>query len=220
MALAEAHYETLLIEQHDRVARITLNRPEVRNAISSVLQAELVDAVERCAADATVHCIVVRGAGPSFCSGYDIGSTTVARGREPLAPGAGHGHAGDLAGLVEDLERPAPGDRPDPRALPGRRHGPGTALRSHRGGRGRHHRLPGIADGRVAPHQHVALQRGAAVGEAVAVHRRHVHRKVRRRHRLRPRGGARRRTRRPRAAARARASPPWAGRSSPSTNSC
>jgi enoyl-CoA hydratase len=86
MALAEAHYETLLIEQHDRVARITLNRPEVRNAISSVLQAELVDAVERCAADATVHCIVVRGAGPSFCSGYDIGSTTVAEGESPSLP--------------------------------------------------------------------------------------------------------------------------------------
>jgi len=86
MALAEAHYETLLIKQHDRVARITLNRPEVRNAISSVLQAELVDAVERCAADATVHCIVVRGAGPSFCSGYDIGSTTVAEGESPSLP--------------------------------------------------------------------------------------------------------------------------------------
>ena len=86
MALAEAHYETLLIKQHDRVARITLNRPEVRNAISSVLQAELVDAVERCSADATVHCIVVRGAGPSFCSGYDIGSTTVAEGESPSLP--------------------------------------------------------------------------------------------------------------------------------------
>jgi enoyl-CoA hydratase len=73
MALAETSYETLLVEQHDRVTRITLNRPKVRNAISPTLQSELVDAVERCAVDASVHAVIVRGAGQSFCSGYDIG---------------------------------------------------------------------------------------------------------------------------------------------------
>jgi enoyl-CoA hydratase len=72
MTLVDVHYETLLVEQHDRVARITLNRPEVHNAISRTLQSELVDAVERCAGDTTVHAVVIRGGGKSFCSGYDL----------------------------------------------------------------------------------------------------------------------------------------------------
>jgi enoyl-CoA hydratase len=67
-----ATYETLLIEQFDRVARITLNRPERRNAISPQLQKELVAAVEECAEEPSVHAVVVRGAGAAFCAGYDM----------------------------------------------------------------------------------------------------------------------------------------------------
>ena len=66
-------FETLGVESIGRVARITLNRPERRNAISPRLQSELVEAVEGCARDSGVHAVVIRGAGPSFCAGYDVG---------------------------------------------------------------------------------------------------------------------------------------------------
>lgn len=65
----------LLVEQIDRVVRITLNRPDCRNAISRDLQNELVDAIETCAQDASVNVVIIRGAGSSFCSGYDVGSS-------------------------------------------------------------------------------------------------------------------------------------------------
>ena len=74
MAISEKSYKTLLIEQIDQVTRIILNRPERRNAISREMQAELIDAVQSCAQDPAVGAVVIRGAGASFCSGYDIGS--------------------------------------------------------------------------------------------------------------------------------------------------
>jgi enoyl-CoA hydratase len=75
MDVASRHYETLLVEQLDRVVRVTLNRPERRNAISQTMQRELVDIVEACAQETSVHVVVVRGAGKAFCAGYDVGSS-------------------------------------------------------------------------------------------------------------------------------------------------
>jgi len=66
-------YETILTERIGRVERITLNRPEKRNALSFTLQRELLDAVHAAEYDRDVRVIVLRGAGPSFCAGYDIG---------------------------------------------------------------------------------------------------------------------------------------------------
>jgi enoyl-CoA hydratase len=73
MSVIDAAFETLELAQFDRVVRITLNRPDRRNAISRQLQSELIAAVEGCARDASVHAVVIRGAGKSFCAGYDIG---------------------------------------------------------------------------------------------------------------------------------------------------
>jgi enoyl-CoA hydratase len=67
-----AAYRTLLYEAADRVATITLNRPEHYNAIALGMPGEIRAAVERAEADADVHVIVVRGAGPGFCGGYDL----------------------------------------------------------------------------------------------------------------------------------------------------
>lgn len=53
-------------------ARITLNRPEVRNALSRRMQQELHDALWEADDDTRVHCVVLRGAGPDFCAGYDL----------------------------------------------------------------------------------------------------------------------------------------------------
>jgi enoyl-CoA hydratase len=56
----------------DRVATITLNRPESLNAIDAQLPGALRAAVERADADPAVHVIVLQGAGKGFCGGYDL----------------------------------------------------------------------------------------------------------------------------------------------------
>lgn len=56
----------------DKVAIVTLNRPEVRNAINDALRAELVALLERVAADEGVRAVVLTGKGKAFCAGGDI----------------------------------------------------------------------------------------------------------------------------------------------------
>lgn len=63
---------TVLYAVADRVATLTLNRPERLNAINPELRRELRAAVERADADADVHVIVLQGAGKGFCGGYDL----------------------------------------------------------------------------------------------------------------------------------------------------
>ena len=59
-------------EKTGRIARITLNRPEVRNAIDEEL-AELIEvAVRRACADRNVRVLILSGNGKSFCAGYDL----------------------------------------------------------------------------------------------------------------------------------------------------
>lgn len=62
----------VLYERDGRIGRITLNRPEVMNAIDDDLPAELADCVARANADDHVHVIVLSGAGRAFCAGYDL----------------------------------------------------------------------------------------------------------------------------------------------------
>jgi enoyl-CoA hydratase len=66
-------YETLLYDTEDAIATITLNRPERLNTIVPPMPDELQDAVQRALADAHVKVIVLRGAGRSFCAGFDFG---------------------------------------------------------------------------------------------------------------------------------------------------
>jgi enoyl-CoA hydratase len=63
---------TVLYESKERVATLTLNRPERMNAISATLPGDLRAAVERADADPGVHVIVLQGAGKGFCGGYDL----------------------------------------------------------------------------------------------------------------------------------------------------
>ena len=66
-------FESLIWETSDRVATITLNRPEKKNAMSWVMFNEIKDAFDAAAADPEVRCVVVTGAGGAFCSGADLG---------------------------------------------------------------------------------------------------------------------------------------------------
>lgn len=58
------------------VATLTLDRPEVRNALTPELIAELVGAIEQVGDNAAVRAVVLRGAGGSFCAGYDLNRLT------------------------------------------------------------------------------------------------------------------------------------------------
>jgi 2-(1,2-epoxy-1,2-dihydrophenyl)acetyl-CoA isomerase len=64
---------TLLQEVAGGVATLTLNRPERLNAIDLPLLEDLIETLDRLAADQTVRAIVLAGAGRSFCAGADIG---------------------------------------------------------------------------------------------------------------------------------------------------
>jgi enoyl-CoA hydratase len=64
--------ETVLYETGDRVARITMNRPEKRNALNYQLLDDLDAAFSAAEEDDEVEVIVLAGAGKAFCAGYDL----------------------------------------------------------------------------------------------------------------------------------------------------
>ncbi len=66
------HFEQLRYAQEGAVARITLDRPERRNALSMQLSDELIAALELVRRSQTVKVLVIKGAGETFCAGDDI----------------------------------------------------------------------------------------------------------------------------------------------------
>ena len=65
-------FKHLDYETDGRIATITLNRPERLNAIARGMPQEIRDAVEKANDDNDIHCIILTGAGRSFCAGYDL----------------------------------------------------------------------------------------------------------------------------------------------------
>jgi enoyl-CoA hydratase len=65
-------YKTILAEKNDGVGVITLNRPEVMNALSEALMKEMTSALDDFEADADIGCIVVTGSEKAFAAGADI----------------------------------------------------------------------------------------------------------------------------------------------------
>ena len=63
-------YETIRFDTADGVATITLNRPQVMNALSRVMRAEITEALT--GLPETVRCVVMTGEGRAFCSGQDL----------------------------------------------------------------------------------------------------------------------------------------------------
>jgi len=64
-------YQTVTLEIRDEVAVITLNRPDVMNALNTQMRAEITHAVQ--AASIKARVLVLTGAGKAFCSGQDLG---------------------------------------------------------------------------------------------------------------------------------------------------
>ena len=65
-------YETILLEVHDRVGLITLNRPQALNALNAQLVSEVNHALDGLEADANIGCIVITGSKKAFAAGADI----------------------------------------------------------------------------------------------------------------------------------------------------
>ncbi|MGB8364210.1 MAG: crotonase/enoyl-CoA hydratase family protein [Rhizomicrobium sp.] len=66
------NYETILCEVADGIATVTLNRPEVFNAMSPQMMNELMSVFDETDRDDRVRAVVVTGAGKGFCGGADI----------------------------------------------------------------------------------------------------------------------------------------------------
>lgn len=94
----------IIIEKRDGVATITLNRPEVLNAINTELAQELLEALQDVARDDSVRAVILTGAGRAFSSGGDIreisGWTSPTEVRQSIVAGGG------IAVAIANLPKP------------------------------------------------------------------------------------------------------------------
>jgi enoyl-CoA hydratase/carnithine racemase len=67
-------FEQILYDVDDRIATITLNRPEMLNAWTPVMMAEIIQALDMADADDSVRVVVFTGAGRAYCAGADLSS--------------------------------------------------------------------------------------------------------------------------------------------------
>jgi len=69
---------SILLDVADGIARLTLNRPEVGNAIDLEMARNLLAAAIRCQTDEAIRCVVLTGSGRLFCAGGDVGQMAAA----------------------------------------------------------------------------------------------------------------------------------------------
>ncbi|HLF40726.1 MAG TPA: enoyl-CoA hydratase-related protein, partial [Acidimicrobiia bacterium] len=104
----------VLYEERDAVAFVTLNRPQKKNTLTEAVVAGIADGIDRATASREVRAVVLRGAGGTFCAGYDLTDPSVAsafvhEGGEG-EPGGGDPSAGP--GWRSPFDAPRPGPRP------------------------------------------------------------------------------------------------------------
>ncbi len=95
-------YETLTVEKDGAVDWLTLNRPEMLNAINVTMVTELRDYFGSLYEDDSVRIVVMRGAGRAFCAGLDIKASEA---REENPYGGGMGFQGYLAEVYIRMRR-------------------------------------------------------------------------------------------------------------------
>ena len=95
----------VLTEDHGPVRHVVLNRPEKRNAFNGDLVLATGEALRAAAADNSVRCVVIRGAGPMFSSGMDLASLA-ALSEAPDDLRAFRGACLDAWNLAEEMTKP------------------------------------------------------------------------------------------------------------------
>jgi enoyl-CoA hydratase len=79
--MTDAGTRLVTYAQQERIGVLTLNRPDKRNALSNELLADFHQALDQLQAADQAHVGILRGAGPSFCAGFDLGRTSPSTGR-------------------------------------------------------------------------------------------------------------------------------------------
>ncbi len=92
-------------EDRDAVRHVVLNRPEKRNAMNQALLVELAAALREAGDEASVHCVVLRGAGTVFSAGVDLGELA-AFASEPSVLRPFRNTFLDCANLCEQIPKP------------------------------------------------------------------------------------------------------------------
>ncbi len=90
-------YDLVQIENRHGVRMLTLNRPDVLNAMNATMMQALLNEIQAAADDTSVRCLVITGTGKAFCSGQDLGEY-----RER----AESGHPIDLEKRLQDVYHP------------------------------------------------------------------------------------------------------------------
>src|SRR4029078_12667982 len=90
------NYEQIRFEVSERIARVTLNRPDRLNRFTTQMHGELRDALSRVAADGDARVLLLTGEGRAFCAGQDLSDRGVPPGGAPV----------DLGASIEENYRP------------------------------------------------------------------------------------------------------------------
>jgi enoyl-CoA hydratase len=120
---------TMTYEVADRIARITLDRPERGNGITRELVNELERCIEQADLDPAVHVILLAGNGKGFCGGYDLVESAEGQGGMGKEEGSeGRGRLGEEEDATSqtDFPAPPPGSPLDPAVMAGNHDPRGT----------------------------------------------------------------------------------------------
>ena len=101
-------HETLIVECDGPVLKVTMNRPEARNALSPTMVRELTQAFEQARDDAGIRVVVLMGAGGTFCAGGDLKgmeSSDAARGGSKDSTAASNRRFGTLLEMADALPK-------------------------------------------------------------------------------------------------------------------
>ena len=94
--------ETIIVEDADSIRTVTLNRPEIKNAINAVMWDELLDVFTDTGSNEAIRVLVLTGAGGAFCSGADLGG-----GVDASTPGLPRmRHVGDVCLALHRIPKP------------------------------------------------------------------------------------------------------------------
>ncbi len=97
--------DTVLLTRDGDIATATLNRPERLNALDKPMWQRLAAVMAELAGDAATRCVVLRGAGPAFAAGADVGEFASERG----TPAAAAAYAEVMGAALRAIrESPAP----------------------------------------------------------------------------------------------------------------